>query len=131
MTRESLDLDIVNSGGIDRLLWSGGSRRAFTASTLWFVDFEVDSRVVFGADHAEQSAERVRGVSLTANDLAHVSGIDVERDEHAHFVDRAIAPDIFRMIYHGFDDVLDKFLVLLHTSIQRLGMLLKGYCRPG
>src|SRR3989338_5660729 len=128
MTRENLDLDIVNSGGIDRLLRSGGSRRAFAASSLWFVDFEVDSRVVFGADHAEQSAERVCGVPLAANDLAHVSGIDVESNQYSHFVDRSVAPDIFRVIYHRLDDVFYKFLVLLHTSIQRLGMLLKGYC---
>lgn len=81
-----------------------------------FLNLEVDSGIIFNANDPEKRADGFRGRALAANYLAHILGVNVKRQEHAHFINLPVNFDIIRMINDGLHKILQKFFVYFLIS---------------
>src|ERR1700744_4480696 len=91
--------------------------------TFWLINLQVHARLMLCANHAQQCADSLGGLALAANNLTHIFWIQVQGDEHTHFIYRAIRFDLFRMVNEGFNYVLYKLLILLLHVLFRYGLL--------
>jgi hypothetical protein len=80
--------------------------------TLWLVDLQVHTGIVFCADDLEQDSKGTCRLTLTTDDIPHVILIDMKSDKDAALVNRALCLYIFGVIYDRLDYVLNKFLIL-------------------
>jgi len=74
-------------------------------------DLEVHAGVVLYADDPQKRTDGFRGGALTADDLTHILGIHVKREQYAHLVDLAVNLHIIRMIHERFHQILEKLLI--------------------
>jgi hypothetical protein len=85
------------------------------AATDWLVDLEVNASIVLGANDLEERADGAGSLALATNDISHVGWINIKRDEHAAFVDRAHCFHSVRIVDDSFDDHLHKHLISFHN----------------
>jgi len=76
---------------------------ARSSSAFRLIDLQIDASIVLCANDFQERADRACGLSLAANDVPHVVGVDVKREKHAALIYRPGHPDIIRII----DDCLD------------------------
>jgi hypothetical protein len=90
-----------------------------SAGTFRFVDFKVNTCVVFCTDDTEQRAKALRSLPLASDDLSKVFRIYFQSNEYAHFIDGSVTDDIVWVINHRFHDVFYKLSILVfHTFLQ-------------
>src|SRR3989344_5763747 len=108
--------DVPTLGG--RTPRGGGTVHAASGR---FVDFEINPSIVLHPDYAQERADSLGGVARAADDLAHILGIEVERQKNAHLIDDTLNLDVILMLNQTFDNKLQKLLILFcHISIFNL-----------
>src|SRR3989344_3333017 len=75
------------------------------------MNLQVDTRIVLRADYFEQRANRSRGLSLATDDVTHIVRMNVEREQHAHLVNRPIGFDVFWVRHQGLHKSDNKLLI--------------------
>lgn len=100
-----LDLEVINGRGINILVMTV-LHSAPAIAALRIIDLEVDAGIILGADDLEQSADRLRGLSLAADDIAHVSRVDLQGQKDAPFIDGPVDHDVVRVADDRLDDGL-------------------------
>src|SRR3989344_7106599 len=95
--------------------------RAVHAASCRLIYFEINPSVVLHPDHAQERADSLGGVARASDDLAHILGIEVERQKNAHLVDNALNLDVVLVLNQTLDNKLQKLLILFcHISIFNL-----------
>src|SRR3990167_5774818 len=92
--------------------------RTVHAASGRLVDFEINPSVVLHPHYAQERANSLGGVARASDDLAHILGIEVEREQYTHLVYHALNLDVILMLKQTLDNKLQKLLILFcHISI--------------
>ena len=123
-----LDFEVIDHFGADIFVSCHGVTHAITecgathfaaggaAGTFGLIDFEVDPCVILCPHNLEERSEASCGLPAAANHIPHIFGVHLESKQYSHFIDSAVAANVFRMVDDGADDVFDEFLIAVLFS---------------
>lgn len=99
----TLDLQIIDRGGVHLIV---GFHSAGAVAAFRIVDLQVDSGVVFRANNLQESSDRLSGLALASDDVAHIGRIDFESQENSHLVHGSVNFDFVRAADNRLHDHL-------------------------